>query len=122
MLTVDGRVRGMASDEVGGGEESNDDQMRLSSRNQFPSLTLLSLLCACDLTPGRKMAVMSQSIISAFQDKKKGKEQKPKCSIQEGSPPQKSQLSCHWSILAASDTRNLRVLFSSLYNAKGRGK
>ena len=77
MLTVDGRVRGMASDEVGGGEESNDDQMRLSSRNQFPSLTLLSLLCACDLTPSRKMAVISQSIIFAFQDKKKGRSKSP---------------------------------------------
>lgn len=32
------RVRGMASDEVGGGDVSNDDEMRLFSRNQVLSL------------------------------------------------------------------------------------
>lgn len=55
---VAGRVRGMANDEVGGGEESNN-QMRLSSGNPVPSSTLQSLVCVSDLTPGHKMAAVS---------------------------------------------------------------
>ena len=63
-------MTGKASDEVTGSEESSDDQMRLSARNQVLSLTLQFLVCASDCTR-HKMAAFSQDIASAFQAKKK---------------------------------------------------
>lgn len=68
---TDCRVTGKASDEVTGSEESSDDQMRLSARNQVLSLTLQFLVCASDCTTRHKMAAFSQDIASAFQAKKK---------------------------------------------------
>ena len=67
---TDCRVTGKASDEVTGSEESSDDQMRLSGRNQVLSLTLKFLVCASDCTTRHKMAAFSQDIASAFQAKK----------------------------------------------------
>ena len=50
----DRRVTGKASDEVSASEESSDDQMRLSARNQVLSLTLQFLVYASDRTTGTK--------------------------------------------------------------------
>lgn len=62
-------MTGKASDEVTASEESSNDQMGLSARNQVLSLTLQFLVYASDRTTRHKMAAFSQDIISAFQAK-----------------------------------------------------